>query len=181
MKSAVAFALICALSTPTFAAAQSHTALWSNVRLLSPGARLTLSRRDTPARDVFLITVDDTEIVALNLPDDLTVSRGVKRALIRTASEQPEQLLSIRADRSMRISGLVVLSTSGLFDGDRKLADYALLIQHISRTDVDNGDVRVENVSPKAPMPTSTKVWIGVGITFGVLIGTLAILFRNNP
>jgi hypothetical protein len=56
----------------------------------------------------------------------------------------------------------VVLSASGLFAGNRKIADYDRVIESISRTDVETGAVRLE-MSHRMPMSEQVLITAGIG------------------
>ena len=159
MKSAVAATLICALSAPSLVAAQQD-GLWLSVHQLVPGSTLTLTRQGEPSHTVRFIFADDTELKALNV-SGVDVPPAAAKVLIRMASEQPDQLLRVTPGTTLRIDEDVVLSASGLFAGDRKIADFDRVIESISRSDVETGVVHLE--IPHR-MSTSKKVLIGVGI-----------------
>jgi hypothetical protein len=142
MKSVVALFLTCALATPSLAAAQP-AGVWRKVHQLAPGNRLTVTRRGGPPHSARFIHADDTELKLLNV-SDATMPPGAARALIRMASDHPNELTSVTPGSTLRIRDDVVLSASGLFDGNRKVADYDRVIESISRTDVETGVVWLE-------------------------------------
>ena len=167
MRHAVAVALICALFAPSLSAGQPEEVQWSNVRELSPGARMTLTREGEPSHTAQFLAADETGFKALNA-SDLQLPAGAAKALIRKASAQPDQLLSVAPGRSLRIEGDVVLSVAGLFDGTRKVAEYDRVIESISRHDLETGAVRLERAEGLHRMATSSKVLIGLGIAVAI-------------
>jgi hypothetical protein len=177
MRSAVATALICALVTPALAAAQPDVAWWK-VRSLPSGARMTVVRQGEPPQTVHLIVATDTGLVTLNV-SDAAVPKAAAKGLIRIASEQPHLLMRVASDTSVRVDKQFVLTASGLFDGTAKVADYDRLIGSVSRTDVESGTVRLENVDVSHKMSRATKLAIIIAVAVPFLIYPIACLTQG--
>jgi len=157
MKPAVAAALICALLTPSLAAAQPDV-VWWKVREIPSGTRMTLTREGQPPYTTYFVSADDTGFKVLNVSDP-EMPGAAARALRRLASERPEQLTTLTEGRTLWVDGEITLSASGLFAGNRKIAEYGRVIESVSRSDVQTGAVLLENVSVAHGMSRSTK-WI---------------------
>jgi len=174
MKSAVAAALICALAAPSLAAQPDVD--WSKVRQLQPGTRMMLIRPGGHSHVAHFFFADDMGFMALNLTG---VEAGAAKGLIRIASEQPDLLRKVTSGTSVQVDHETVMTASGLFAGNRRLAEYDRLIESISRTDVETGVVRLEDVWVGHTMRRATKVLIGVVIATPFLIYPIACMVKG--
>ena len=175
MKSAAAAALICALAAPSLAAAQSDVD-WSKVRQLPPGTRMMLIRPGEQSHTAHFFFADDMGFMALNVTG---VEAGAAKGLLRIASEQPELLRRVASGPSVQVDKEIVLTASGLFAGNRKLAEYDRLIESISRTDVETGTVRLEDVWVGHTMRRATKVLIASLIAAPFLFYPIACMVQG--
>jgi len=163
--------------TPSLAAAEPDVAWWK-VRSLPSGARMTVVRQGEPRQTVRLIVATDTGLVTLNV-SAAAVPKAAAKGLIRVASEQPHLLMRVASDTSVRVDQQFVLTASGLFDGTTKIADYDRLIGSVSRTDIEAGSVRLENVDVSHKMSRSTKLAIAIAVAVPFLIYPIACIVQG--
>ncbi len=120
-----------------------------------------------------VLTVNDDEVKTFAV-SDLAVEFA--RQLRKAAVAHPEYLLEPHpAGTIIALGNHVSLRVSGVFVGERRVAELQEFIVTISRREIDSGSVTLSTVPVERHLPTSAKILIGVGI--GLV--ALAIIVRH--
>jgi hypothetical protein len=141
---------------------------WSKVRQLAAGTPLTVTAKGRSASARYVLSVDDTTLRVLNTSTP-GLSAEAAHMLRRAASEHPSAFV-IGPRNSLMVDEQVVLGSSGLFVGNRKVADYTEIVQEIARADVENGVVLLGNAPVMRRMERPTKIVLAVAIPLAIIV-----------
>lgn len=138
MRTPFVAALIgCMLWSPLPAVAQNHesgTAReddWSRVRMLKPGAEITIAVRGSDLIRRSVVQAEATHITVLNLTD-LALPQKLARVLMNAASTHPETFTR----RGALIDGDVSVGPLGIFLRGQKVAEVRDVVETIARDDI---------------------------------------------
>jgi hypothetical protein len=157
MRRAVSVILIYLLAAPPASAAQSmgKPIEWQQVQTLKPGTEIVVRLARGGYRKVRLLFADDKVLITMKL-DAPRLSGRVEKLLYGVGAGWPGVVEGAGSYEDHRLR----VSRDGIFDGDKKLADLADVIQRSPRADVR------EITAP--PRNTSRNVRIGVAVAVGV-------------
>ena len=172
MKSALVLALIGSLAAPSvcFAGPERIARSWSTIRWWRPGTEVTVWTSRSAPYGRHVIAADDSAIMLLNLADP-PARADVAKSLLRAAVEHPEYFPTPEGTTFV-LENRVLLNSTGVFVDDQKVAEYDQVVERVTRADVENGTVSLDNGPVKQHLRQSTKVLLGVviGITLPGLI-----------
>jgi hypothetical protein len=170
MKSAVVFALLASLATPSvsFAGQVRPSQSWSEVQGWKPGWEVIASTRSDSRRG-YIISTDDTGMTFLNVTG-VALRSDVIRTLRHAIVEHPDYL-PVADGVTLRLDDRVSLTSVGLFVADQKVAEYDQIVERIARTDVDAGTVVLD---VKKEWSKTRQILVTVGLIYlagAVIIG----------
>lgn len=146
---------------PQLAADQepSRVSDWSRVQQLQPGTEITLTVTGAPAAKVRLLVASDDAVFVLR-PGGPKLPDRVSRALLSVGGQWPAVF---GGGVAYSLADGVRVADGGVFDGTRKLADLAQVVQRTPREDVS--EIRV------AGQRKGNKLMAAVGAGGGFLLG----------
>jgi hypothetical protein len=130
MKKVVSAACIIASLFVAASASAGDDSQWKRVQRMDSGTRITVTVEGATPVERYLVQLTDTELVVLNLSaPDLP-----KGHLLSMAKDKPDWMAgtakAIYQDNGLRVG------PDGVFVKDKKVADLAQVVEHISRTRV---------------------------------------------
>lgn len=135
---------------------------WSRVRKLKPGREITVAIRDTGQNSRTLISADEAGITVLNLTDPV-LPESAARVLRETALQHPEYFANAMRGDTFLLDG-VRMTATGLYLGDRRIADLQQFIQRHATSEI--AQIRVVN--------KGRGFWGRLGPIGGYFIGGMA-------
>jgi len=132
---------------------------WSRVQQLQPGTEATLTLTGSPAAKVRLLVASDDAVFVLR-PGGPKVPDRVSRALVGVGSQWPAVF---SGGVAYSLADGVRVADGGVFDGNRRVADLAQVVQRTPREDVR--EIRV------AGKRKGNKLLAAVGAGAGLLVG----------
>ena len=151
MESAVSLALILSIAmTPLSAAGQERDSrVWSRIRVLEPGAEVTVRTPGSAPRTRHFVAADDAAVTLLDVSDP-ALPPDVAKLLRRTAAKHPDYFARIQSPErtTLFLDRRVSVAPSGLFVGAQKIATLTQFVERIARAEVEGGSVQVESGSP---------------------------------
>lgn len=132
---------------------------WSRVRQLQPGTEATLTVRGSPAAKVRLL-VASNDAVFVRRPGGPKVPDRVSQALVGVGSRWPAVF---SGGASYSLADGVRVADGAVFDGNRRVADLAQVVQRTPREDVS--EIRV------AGQRKGNKRMAALGAGAGLLVG----------
>jgi hypothetical protein len=151
VESAVSLALILSIAmTPLSAAGQERDSrVWSRIRVLEPGAEVTVRTPASAPRTRYFVAADDAAVTLLDVSDP-ALPPDVAKLLRRTAAKHPEYFVRIQSPErtTLFLDRRVSVAPSGLFVGAQKIATLTQFVERIARAEVEGGSVQVEAGSP---------------------------------
>jgi hypothetical protein len=172
MKSAVVFALLASLATPSvsFAGQVRPGQSWSEVHRWKPGWEVTAwTTTRSDSRRGYIISTDDTGMLLLNV-SGVELRADVIRTLRHAIVEHPDYF-PVADGVTLRLDDRVSLTSVGLFVADQKVAEYDQIVERIARTDVDAGTVVLD---VKKEWSKTRQILVTVGLIYlagAVIIG----------
>jgi hypothetical protein len=163
MKRMVAVILISLLVAPPASAGQKpgKPITWEEAQQLNAGTEIMLTVKDSPPTKVKLLFADGSILVALK-PDAPKLPSRIERPLLSLGSKWRDIL---SRGGSLTLDDVRV-SKDGVFDGDRKVADVAEVIQWAPRGDV-------VGISEVPHSHLARNILIGVGILVAAAVVAL--------
>jgi hypothetical protein len=107
---------------------------WSRVSRLKPGGELMVVLKGTDETRRHFVSADEGIMRVLNL-DDVAMPARTSRALREIASESPQDFQNAASGATF-VNGRLRLSSAGVFDGDRKIADLQQVLETRARADI---------------------------------------------
>lgn len=158
MRRAVSVILICLLVAPPASAAQNigKPIEWQQVQTLKPGTEIVVRFARGGYRKVRLLFADEKVLFTMKL-DAPRLPGRVERLLYGVEDGWPGLVEGAGSYEDQRLR----VSRDGIFDGNKRLADLADVIQRSPRADVR------EITAP--PRHTSRNVRIGVAVAVSVV------------
>jgi hypothetical protein len=150
---------------------------WSQVQRLSPGAEIMVRKAGValPRQNVLAVSDDEVKTFAVS---DLAVEFA--KQLRKAAVTHPEYLLEPQpAGTRIPLGGRVSLKDSGVFVGERRVAELQQFIVTISRGEVESGSATLSMPPVQDRLSGPAKVLIGIGITVAACIAYMAILIQG--
>jgi hypothetical protein len=140
---------------------------WSRVQQLQPGTEFTLTVTGTPAVKAQLLVASGDAVFVLRagapkLPD------RVIRALVGVGSQWPAVF---SGGAAYSLADAVRVADGGLFDGNRRVADLAQVVQRTPRGDVSEIRVAGKRKGSKRMAAIGAAVGVGAGLLVGTLVG----------
>jgi len=144
MKSALVFALVLSLLTPSlsFAGQARPTQSWPDVHNWKPGWEVTESTSSSEMRRLYFMSADDTGMTLLDV-SSLALPAHAVRTLRHAIAEHPDYV-PVPNGVTFKLDDQVSLTSVGLFVRDQKMADYDQIIVRIERVDVERGTAFIE-------------------------------------
>jgi hypothetical protein len=151
---------------------------WSQVQRLSPGTEIMVRKPGVtlPRQLVLGVTDDELKTFAVS---DLAVEFA--KQLRKAAVTHPEYLLEPQPTGTrISLGGRVSLKDSGVFVGDRRVAELQQFIVSIWRSEVDSGSATLSTPPVKGHLSAPAKVLIGVGIVYASLATYVWIMLHGS-
>lgn len=124
-----------------------------------------------------VLAVNDDEVKTFAV-SDLAVEFA--KQLRKAALAHPEYLLEPQpAGTTIPLGGRVSLKDSGVFVGERRVAELQQFIVITSRREIDSGSATLSTPPVKGQLSGPAKVLIGVGITIAACMAYLVLLLSN--
>ena len=150
---------------------------WSQVRRLAPGTEIMVRKPGVALPRQHVLAVNDDEVTTFAV-SDLAVEFA--KALRKAAVTHPEYLLEPQpAGTRIALGGRVSLKDSGVFVGERRVAELQQFILTVSRREIDSGSATLSTPPVKGQLSGPAKVLIGMGIVYAALATYAWILFHN--
>jgi len=140
---------------------------WSRVQQLRPGTEATLTVNGSSAAKVRLLVASDDAVFVLK-PGGPKLSGRVSRALIGVGSQWPAVF---SGGGAYSLADGVRVADGGVFDGSRKVADLALVVQRAPREDVRELRVAGKRKGNKRMAAIGAVAGAGAGLLVGGLVG----------
>ena len=169
MKSAVVFALLASLATPSVSLAGQvrPSQSWSMAHNWKPGSEVTVWTTGSNSRRGYIISTDDTGMTFLNV-SGVPLRSDVVRTLRHAIVEHPEYF-PVADSVTLKLDDRVSLTSVGLFVAGQKVAEYGQIVERIARTDVDAGTVLLD-VKKEWSRTRQTLVAVGLIYLAGAVI-----------
>jgi hypothetical protein len=140
---------------------------WSRVQQLQPGTEATLTLTGSPAAKVRLLVASDDAVFVLR-PGGPKVPDRVSRALIATGRQWPAVF---SGGVTYAPADGVRVADGGVFDGNRRVADLAQVVQRAPREDVREIRVAGKRKGNKRMAAIGAAVGAGAGLLVGAFVG----------
>ena len=138
-------------------------AAWSKVRKLNPGAEITLTTSSQQQGVRYVLAVDESGMVVLNL-SGRSIPRHVVDALRTTAVDHPQYFSEAEHGRAIALDRDISLDRDGVFVVGRNVARLDQLVERVDRAQIVELRLPYGN-----PMANSMGVGIGIGLGAGVV------------
>ena len=135
-------------------------ATWVHLQKLAPGTEIILTTRSSPAGKRYLLAVDDSALVVLNLTPPLPPA--AKAALRKMASSHPEYLAYRQASRTFVLERNVRIEAGRLFVADESFGDLGQMVERITRAELVN--VHTPGLSRGASIVIGTAVAAAIAV-----------------
>ena len=150
---------------------------WSQVLRLLPGTEIMVRKPGVALVRQRILAVNDDEVTTFAV-SDLAVEFA--KQLRKAALTHPEYLLEPQpAGTTIPLGGRVSLKDSGVFVGERKVAEVQQFVVITSRREIDSGSATLSTPPVKGQLSGPAKVLIGVGIGIAALYTYLLILLQG--
>jgi hypothetical protein len=140
---------------------------WSRVQQLQPGTEATLTLRGSPAAKVRLLVASNDAVFVLR-PGGPKVPDRVSRALVGVGSQWPSVF---SGGVPYSLADGVRVADGGIFDGNRRVADLAQVVQRAPREDVREIRVAGKRKGNKRMAAIGAAVGAGAGLLVGAFVG----------
>ena len=167
MKSALVFALVSSLLTPSvsFAGQTAATQSWADVHSWKPGWELTAVTARSELRHGYFIAADAAGMTMLSV-SGVALRADVLKTLRRAIVEHPDYF-PVPDRVTFKLDDRVSLGSDGVFVAGQKVAEYDEIVRRIARTDVEDGTV-VLNVTKGWSNTRQIMVTLGLAIAAGM-------------
>jgi hypothetical protein len=168
MKSALVFALVSSLITPSLSFAgqtAAPTQPWSEVHAWKPGWEVTAVTAKSDLRHGYFIAADAAGLTMLSV-SGVALRADALKTLRRAIVEHPDYF-PVPDHVTFKLDERVSLGSDGLFVGGQKVAEYDEIVRRIARTDVEAGTV-VLNVTKEWSNARQIMVTLGLAIAAGM-------------
>jgi hypothetical protein len=149
----------------------------SQVQSLAPGTEIMIRKPGVALLRQRVLAVDGDEVKTFAVSDQAV---DFAKPLRKAAATHPEYLLEPQpAGIKIPLGGRVSLKDSGVFVGERRVAELQQFIVTTSRSEIDSGSATLSTPPVKGQLSGPAKVLIGVGIGIAALYTYLLILLQG--
>jgi len=142
---------------------RASDAAWSRVRMLNPGAEITLTTNRQQSGKRYVLSADESGVLVLNL-SDRSIPTCVIVALRATAVDHPQYFLEAEQGKAIALDRNIGLEREGVFFANRNIARLDQLVERVDRAQI------VELRAPYGhPITNSIGIGIGIGMGAGVV------------
>ncbi len=120
------------LGTNAAQEADSADAMWKRVRRLEPGTRITVTVSGAAPVERYLVQLDDTELVVLNLGAPNLPTRQLLNMAITQPGWMAATAKTTYKNNSLRVG------PDGVFVKDKKVANLSQVVEHVNRSRVSD-------------------------------------------
>lgn len=111
---------------------QMDDAAWKRLQRLDPGSRLKITVGNTAAVERYLVQLNESELIVLNL----TAKKLPRRQLLQMAADNPAWVAG--TSKTMYKDNNLRIGPDGVFVKDQKIAELAEVVEHIPRGQISS-------------------------------------------